>query len=995
MGSLAVPQAMERAALSAATPRYLPASTYRLQFSAHLRFADAAALAAYFEKLGIAAVYASPLFRARRDSAHGYDVIDPNIVDPEFGSETDFQQFAEELARHQLGLVMDVVPNHMGIDDPNNRWWQDVLENGPGSAYAKFFDIEWHPPKESLQETVLVPVLGDQYGKVLEAQELKLAYRDQRFYVEYYQRRFPLSPATWTVLLTHALATHLQAMPAENPARMELESIVTALEHLPSRTETDPEKQRERQREQDVARRRLATLMDDHAEIRAAIDATLETFNGRKGEPHSFDRLENILAQQSYRLCYWRVAADEINYRRFFDINELAALHVEDPDVFRAVHEMILRFVARGWVHGLRIDHPDGLYDPEQYLESLQDGCKQALVDAGGRLDAERPTYVVVEKILGYDEELPTTWRTAGTTGYDFLNQVGGIFVDRTSARAIKETYEQFTDVAPRFSEIYYYAKRTILAVSMSSELHMIARRLDRISEQHRFSRDFTLASLQRVVSEVIACFPVYRTYIRPSTKFVSDVDRARIREALRIARRRNPAINQSLFDFLGSILLLEDPDGITDEQRAERRQFVMRFQQLTGPVTAKGLEDTAFYRAYPLASLNEVGGEPQHFGTSVEEFHRRNQARLSAWPMAMLATSTHDTKRSEDVRARISVLSEMTDAWAERLDRWNALNRPQKTQIEGSEAPDTNEEYLFYQTLAGTWPLESATAELWSEYVDRIVAYMIKAAKEAKLNTSWMNPEQDYDAALEHFVRGTLERREDNRFLADFHEFAERLALPGMINSLSQTLLKIASPGVPDFYQGTEIWNFSLVDPDNRRPVDFALRDRLLTEVLQWYERDPQSLASDVLKNWRDGRIKLFVTTAALGLRRSHIELFIRGNYQPLAAEGAAAEHVCAFARSLDDEHVIAAAPRLVHKLHANQQQVSTVESWQPEVWSESRLLLPAGLPTRWRHRFTGEEFATEPQSDGASLPQGDGASLDLAELLARFPIALLESID
>ncbi|HEX4129958.1 MAG TPA: malto-oligosyltrehalose synthase [Pirellulales bacterium] len=976
-------QPAERASAEPTIPWYVPSSTYRLQFSAHLRFCDAAALAGYLERLGVAAVYASPLFRARRDSAHGYDVIDHNTVDPEFGNEADFQRFAEELLRHRLGLVMDVVPNHMGIDDPNNRWWQDVLENGPGSPYAKFFDIEWHPPKETLQETVLMPVLGDQYGKVLENQELRLVYRDQRFYVEYYQRRFPLATDTWATLLGHALKQHLQDLPADDPGRMELESILTALTHLPARTETDPERQRERQREQEVTRRRLATLLSEQPAIHKAVDATLVDFNGTKGDPRSFDLLEGIFAQQSYRLCYWRVAADEINYRRFFDINELAALRVEDPEVFRTVHRMIFNFISQGWVQGLRIDHPDGLLDPEQYLDSLQQGCREARLAGGHAEDVDRPTYVVVEKILTGDEELPVPWRTQGTTGYDFLNQLNGIFVDRQSARPIKETYTRFTDVSLRFADIYYQAKRTILAVAMSSELHMLARRLDRISEQHRFSRDFTHASLQRVLGEVIACFPVYRSYVRAETRYVSDTDGIRIKEALRTARRRNPGINQTLFDFLGSILLLEDPDGLSDAQRAERRSFVMRFQQLTGPVTAKGLEDTAFYRAYPLASLNEVGGEPQRYGFSVEEFHRRNQSRADTWPLAMLATSTHDTKRSEGVRARINVLSEIPDAWQQALDRWHALNRGHKTQIEGTEAPDSNEEYLFYQTLVGTWPLSPLNEAGRKEYVDRLVAYMLKAGKEAKVNTSWMNPDEAYDAAIEHFVRAALEKPDENRFVQEFAAFAETIAIPGVTNSLSQTLLKIASPGVPDFYQGTELWNFRLVDPDNRQPVDFALLDRWLAEMQVAHQQDPLPLAAELVSHWRDGRIKLFLTWKSLEFRRQNADLFLRGAYAPLAADGAQAEHVCAFARSSQGAWAVTVAPRLTYKLqHAPGQPLTA------EAWSGTSLPLPPEAPRQWRHVLTGETLVAE------LLDGDDGtARLNLAEVLARFPVALLEA--
>jgi (1->4)-alpha-D-glucan 1-alpha-D-glucosylmutase len=679
------------------------------------------------------------------------------------------------------------------------------------------------------------------------------------------------------------------------------------------------------------------------------------------------------------------VSADEINYRRFFDINELAALHVEDAEVFKTVHAMIFRFIAKGWLHALRIDHPDGLLDPEQYLESLQEGCRAARQEASEPSDLDRPTYVVVEKILGYDEELPHAWRTEGTTGYDFLNQLNGIFVDRRSALKIKELYERFTGVAPRFNDLYYESKKAILANSMSSELHMLARRLDRVSEQHRFSRDFTLASLMGALSEVIACFPVYRTYIRAETRYVSDEDRLRIKTALRAARRRNPAISGTLFDFIGSILLLDFPDGLTDEQKAERRKFVMRFQQFTGPVTAKGLEDTAFYRVYPLASLNEVGGEPQHFGISIEEFHRRNASRAAAWPLAMLATSTHDTKRSEGVRARINVLSETPESWGQAIERWHAFNRSHKTQIEGVEAPDANEEYLFYQTVIGCWPLEPQDEAQHQEFIERLVAYMLKAAREAKLNTSWMNPDDEYDAAIEKFVRESLERGDENRFLPELAAFAETIAEAGAINALSQTLLKIASPGVPDFYQGSELWSFALVDPDNRRPVDFRQCNQWLEEMQEWYARDPKTLLTDLQANWRDGRIKLFLTWMGLEFRRAHSDLLLFGSYVPLAGNGDGGEQICAFARVREDQWIVAVAPRLVLILRSSAEDSTAGISIPTDVWQDSQLILPERAPTKWRNVLTGQEL-------GGDVKDGQ-QTLDLSNVFARFPVALLSS--
>jgi (1->4)-alpha-D-glucan 1-alpha-D-glucosylmutase len=958
----------------------IPAATYRLQFSGHVNFREAHELVGYFDELGIGAVYASPLFKARRDSSHGYDVVDHNTIHPEFGTEDEFRQFAEGLAAAGLGLVLDVVPNHMAIDDNTNLWWQDVLENGRGSPYAKFFDIDWDPPQLELKDKILVPVLGEQYGKVLENEELKLVYAGQRFCVDYYARRFPVAPSTWPRILQFALVEYLGPVSPDDPARMELESINTELERLPPRSERDAEKLRERQRESDVARRRLAALMQESEAVRTAIDATIRQFNGRRGDARSFDRLESLLAEQTYRLSFWRVASDEINYRRFFDINELAAVHVEDPEVFAQVHAMMFRFLGRGWVTGLRIDHVDGLLDPQQYLAGLQAGFRVASAEHGRQVpEVSKPLYIVVEKILGYDEKLRSAWATHGTTGYDFLNLACGLFVDRYSARQIKEIYTQFTEVVPRFSDIFYESKKTILGIAMSSELHMLSRRLSIISEQHRWSRDFTEASLRRALAEVIACFPVYRSYIQPGDKVVSDQDRQLVAVAVRMAKRRNPAINKSLFDFIASLLLLEDPDGLNEAQRQERREFVLRCQQLTGPVTAKGLEDTAFYRAYPLASLNEVGADPGRFGTSPDEFHRRLAEQATAWPATMLASATHDTKRGEDVRARINVLSEVPDAWQEALVRWRALNRSFKTQVEGEEAPNANEEFLFYQTVLGCWPPVPMDAAQHAEFVERLVAYMHKATREAKLNTSWINPDEDYGQAIENFVRGALDRQRKGTFVDDLADFAGPIARAGACNSLAQTLLKICAPGVPDLYQGTELWDLNLVDPDNRRPVDFELRRQLLQSVRERARLDCKSLLAELVGNWQDGRIKLFMTQAALRFRRERAGFFITGDYLPLSGLGPRKDQLFGFARRQGSRWVLTIVPRCVAALIAHDRL-----AFEPGTWDDSGIALPEDAPSRWRDLLSGADLV-------ARAASGQPPTLAADDLFQAFPVAML----
>ena len=966
----------------------VPLATYRLQFNPQFGFRDAKELVDYLARLGVSDAYASPLFRARESSEHGYDVVDHTCVSPDFGTEDDFRDFAAELAAHEMGLLLDVVPNHMGINDPANRLWQDVLENGEASPYSKFFDIDWNPPKEELKHRVLLPFLGDQYGKVLESQELKVAFAEGSFFLTYYDRRFPLNPRSWAKILELVQQNLVGRLETTDPQWTDLESIALSLKNLSDLTDQDPEKVHQRQLEREVAPRRLSQLLESSPVIREALDAAIAEFNGRPGDPRSFDRLEALLAEQAYRLSFWRVASDEINYRRFFDINELAAIRVEDPAVFRTTHELVFRFVSDGLVTGLRIDHPDGLHDPERYFADLQDECLRAI----GREDlamlpaADRPEplaiYVVVEKILAAEESLPATWAVSGTTGYDYLNLANGLFVERSAAAAMRAVYARFTGEVQRFRDVAYASKKTILEISMSSELHVLARRLDRISESHRWSRDFTHSSLRRALREVIACFPVYRSYIRPGAETVNGDDRRHITAALRLAKRRNPELNASIFDFIGSVLLLDLPPNLDEQQRDERLEFVLRFQQLTGPVIAKGLEDTAFYRDYPLLSLTEVGGDPETFGVSVEQFHRKNAERLAHWPHTMLASSTHDTKRSEDVRARLNVLSEQPQAWEAAIERWRGINARHKTELDGNSTPSGNEEYLLYQTLVGAWPLEPLGAASLKDFAARIQQFMLKALREAKSNTSWTSPNEEYEAAVRAFIDAVLLPGSENEFLADLATFAAPLALLGAHNSLSQTLLKICVPGMPDFYQGTELWDFSLVDPDNRRPVAFRLRRAYLEELEARSGGDLRALTAELEEHWRDGRIKLFVTRQALTFRRQHAALFQQGDYVPLVAEGPQAEHVCAFARIEGQHTAIVVVPRLLP-------QVERLDrlAWPTGLWDDTSLALPWPAK-RWRNAFTGA--IVDSLASG-----GDHSRLGIADAFDAFPVALLSRID
>src|SRR3984957_10496139 len=800
----------------------VPTSTYRLQFNGHFGFKDATEIIPYLQKLGISDIYSSPFFRSRPDSDHGYDVSNHNELNPPIGTRKDLDAMVAALNERGMGQIADFVPNHMGITDPQNEWWMDVLENGASSRFAQFFDIDWDPLKEALRNKVLLPVLGDQYGRVLERGEFHLRFEEGAFFLTYFDWVFPLNPRTYHFLLRIALEKLSQY--SDEDMYLDLESILTALEYLPPRTHTDEEKIRERAREKEVIKRRIFRLCRECPQVEEAIELAIRHLEGHVGEPHSFDRLDQLLDAQAYRLSYWKVAAEEINYRRFFDVNELAAIRVENPVVFDTIHKFVFELLETRSVTGLRIDHVDGLRDPKQYLAALQRRYSE-LVDGDS---AENGLYLIVEKIFAEDEKLRSDWPVYGTTGYDFTADITQLLVDANHGEKFSRIYRDFIERHVHFESLIYEKKKLVMDVSLASDIESLGHMLSDVSERDRLHRDFTLDSLRTVVRESIACFPVYRTYISAESG-VSEADRQVILRAVRAAKRRNAAIDTSIFDFLRDILLLEKFDDYSDgKARQLRLEFVLKFQQCTGPMMAKGLEDTAFYIFNRLAALNEVGGSPQQFGLSLERFHEKNRARLADQPGTLLASTTHDTKRSEDTRARMAVLSELPDEWQKWIHEWRSLNSSWKSNIDGDSAPSANEEYLVYQTLLGTWPF--STEEVNEVYVGRIQRYMLKAIKEAKVNSSWIQPNEDWEAAVKKFIAGIL--GSDHGFRTKFEPAATRIAWHGMLNSIAQTILKFTLPGVPDIYQGNELWDFSLVDPDNRRPVDFTLRAQLLEEV-------------------------------------------------------------------------------------------------------------------------------------------------------------------
>lgn len=957
----------------------LPSSTYRLQFNSKFTFADARTIVPYLARLGVTHCYASPFLKARPGSPHGYDIVDHAAFNPEIGTEEQFRELVAELHDHHMGLILDIVPNHMAVATGFNPWWMDVLEDGPSSPYAQFFDIDWMPLKPDLAHKVLLPVLGDQFGKVLETGQLVLSFEQGAFSLVYFDRRFPIATRSVGLVLRHRLNDLTQMLGEDNPHLIEYQSILTAISHLPQRTEADEEKIAEGRREREVIRRRLNSLCEMSPEVNSFLQENIRIFNGRPDDPRSFDLLDQLLLDQAYRLAFWRVAADEINYRRFFDVNELAAIRMENPAVFQATHQLIFRLVKDGLVDGLRIDHPDGLYDPLNYFTQLvsmtaSDGSAQTPVRASSNF------YLVVEKILGRSEQLPDEWPVHGTTGYDFLNAVNGLFVDRLADTTFNAIYSKFIHEPVNFKALAYRCKKLIMDASMSSEISVLGHELDRLSEQDRSSRDFTLRGLTDALREVIACFPVYRTYITQDG--VPDRDRKYVELAVSRAIRMNPAVSESIYNFVRDTLLLRFDDLMSQESRAARLRFVSRFQQVTSPVMAKAVEDTAFYINNRLVSLNEVGGDPERFGVVTAVFHQQNLDRMARWPHAMLASSTHDTKRSEDVRARINVLSELPHEWRTHVFRWSRLNQRRKTEIDGELAPSRNDEYLLYQTLVGTWPTTPMTAEAKANYINRIQQYMLKATHEAKVHTSWISPHIAYEEALNSFIADILNDTHGRSFTAAFDPFARRIAEFGLGVTLGQTLFKLTCPGVPDIYQGTELCDLSLVDPDNRRPVDFQHRDDLLRSLEQQLEpagTKREELISDLVQRRHDGTLKLFIIWRALTCRRQYPDVFSKGAYVPLAPTGTRQDNACAFARHLPGTTIIAVVSRFLTQLTKGDTPLRG-ESLQ---WENTALPLTPDLNQgRYRNLLTDHVV----DWNGTS-PEG----VPMSNVLGPLPIALL----
>jgi (1->4)-alpha-D-glucan 1-alpha-D-glucosylmutase len=889
-------------------PRPLIA-TYRLQFHSGFTFDDAIPILVYLKDLGISHVYCSPYLQAAPGSPHGYDVVDPRRVNRELGEEEAHARFVQALKDHDLGQVLDIVPNHMAVSGSENPWWWDVLENGPSSRYASYFDVDWDPPEVRHSNEVLVPVLGDHYGRVLEAGEIKLVYQPDRsseregsFYIRYYDNIYPVDPRSLSGLLEEA---------ARRSGSEILGFISTGLAGLPHAPAADRSLARRRYRDFQV----LYRLLNRHLEERPDLEQIVrEVTDEISRDP---DRLDVLLGLQNYRLAYWRMAQRELGYRRFFDINTLMGLRMEDPQVFEDTHALILGWLKEGVLDGLRVDHPDGLRDPEEYFRRLSEAAPAA--------------WIVAEKILEEGESLPGRWPIAGTTGYDFLNRVNGLFIDTEAEETFTAFYKEFTGMEVDFHTMVRDKKLQVLNEVLGSDVNRLTMMLVDICERHRRYRDYTRNELREGLCELAACLPVYRTYIYPPEGRITQDDRAHIAEGVSAARQNRPDLEPELFELLERLLCFELNGDLETE-------FVLRFQQFTGPAMAKGVEDTAFYNYNRFVSLNEVGGNPGKFGVSPEEFHRGSLETQEQWPLTMLSTSTHDTKRSEDVRARLNVLSEIPQTWQEKVKIWSEMN----ASFKNDGMPDPNDEYLLYQTLVGAWPISE----------ERAAAYMEKAIREAKAHTSWTDIDEAYEKAVSDFVKEIFVNK---AFIDSLEEFVGEIIEAGRFNSLAQTLVKLTAPGVPDIYQGTEVWDLSLVDPDNRRPVDYSRRNNLLGKLKE------NPAPEEVLEGMDVGLPKIWVIHQALKLRRRHAGCFGQGSgYHPLEVRGVQA---VAFARS-DPGGVMETAtivPRLNNK--------------RDQVWKGAQVQVPEG---EWVSVFDGSKVR--------------GGRHNIGSLLERFPVCLLE---
>ncbi|MEH2410124.1 malto-oligosyltrehalose synthase [Nostoc sp.] len=927
----------------------IPTATYRIQFTPQFGFDNAKAIAAYLADLGISDLYASPIFKARSGSTHGYDIVDATQLNPELGTNESFDALVGEVQSLGMGWLQDIVPNHMAYTS-ENLYLMDILEHGPDSSYTDYFDLSWNAPFGDRQQRILAPLLGDFYGASLENGHIQLQYEQNGLTVNYYSLKLPLRLESYTKFITHNLGKLTRTLGRNHPDFIKLLGILYILKNVPSEVAG-------KQRQDQIAfiKGLVWELYTTNDAIREFIDENIQTFNGEPGNSDSFNLLDELLNDQFYRLAFWKVGAEEMNYRRFFTVNELISVKVEELRVFNNTHSLIQKLVDEGIFTGLRIDHIDGLYNPIQYLERLREKTGDV--------------YITVEKILELTEELPENWEIEGTSGYDFLNYVNGVFCQTENESSFDKIYHNFIGSRVDYSSVVKDKKHLILEKNLAGDIDNLALLLKNVSSKYRYANDFTLNGLKRAIAEVLTLFPIYRTYITPDG--IGNSDRATIEKVIDQAKEQAPLLQHEL-TFIEKLMLLEFDNSLTQTEREQWIYFVLRMQQYSGPLMAKGVEDTTLYVYNRLLSLNEVGGNPGHFGISVTKFHAFNQQHQATWPHTMNTTATHDTKRGEDVRARLNVLSEIPDEWEQQVNTWSAINRGNRSHRHGFAMPDRNDEYFLYQTLVGAFPFAEHEH---ASFVERVKDYIIKAIREAKVHTAWLRPDSEYEEACTSFIEKVLDPSISGEFLEAFRPFQQRIADYGIFNSLSQTLLKITTPGVPDFYQGTELWELSLVDPDNRRPVDFEQRRTYLSSIREQVKTDILGLIQELLNDKTDGKIKLFLTAQLLQTRTNYVSLFQDGDYLPLEVQGTYANHIIAFARREGNQTAIAIAPRFLTSL------IQPGDNPLGEsVWQDTHLLLPPGTPLTWKNVLTQQPLQAK-------------ETLSIAAALAHFPVALLVS--
>ncbi|HPN55490.1 MAG TPA: malto-oligosyltrehalose synthase [Candidatus Omnitrophota bacterium] len=925
---------------------HIPVATYRLQFTPSFGFSAARARLAYLAGLGISDLYASPIFKARKGSPHGYDVVDPNSLNPELGTDADFAALSQERQRHGLFWIQDIVPNHMAYD-PENRLLMDVFEKRGHSLYYNFFDVNWAHIYENLHGRILAPFLGRFYSEALEEGEIQLSYAQDGFKLRYYDHSFPLYYSSYKKVLMCDLGRLEDALGKGSEEMTKYCGVADLFSRPPEELDGYDRLA--------FAKNSLWELYAAVPAIKAFLDENIRMMNGCRGDVKSFQALDELLLEQCFRFSFWKVASEELNYRRFFTVNDLISVRVEKPDVFDATHAFILKLVKEGHVHGLRVDHIDGLYDPLGYVHRVRQKAGSAV-------------YISVEKILSRGETLPADWPVAGTTGYDFLNAVNGVFCCRAEEKEFNKIYSRFTKPAGTYEELVVAKKRLIIGKHMAGDIDNLAYLMKKVASRDRYGRDITLYGLRRALVELMSYFPVYRTYIRRDV--FSEQDKKMIGRAIKKAGWNAPGLWYEIY-FIERFLMLDVIPQLSPEEQDDFWQFIMKFQQLTAPIMAKGFEDTMFYTYNRLIALNEVGGDPGLFGLSLNDFHDFNQKRQGMFPHAMNATATHDVKRGEDVRARIHVLSEIPEDWEEALARWRKWNRAKKHKQGGRLIPDANDEYFIYQTLLGAFPFAPLDMDFFKA---RMKAYVIKAVREAKVHTAWIKPDSEYEAACLDFVDRLLDDKGPDPFWPDFLEFQRRIAHYGVFNSLSQCLLKMTCPGIPDFYQGSELWDLWLVDPDNRRDVDFDRREAFLREIEQEAGvRGREAVSRDLLFESSTGKIKLWMIWTVLKERGRRRAVFEQGEYLPLSSAGHHADSVIAFARVLDGAWSVTVAPRFLTRVCGPDSMPLGEQAWQ-----NTHVIMPAGSPRDFQNVLTGQH-------------KDNPGKLFLRDIFNSLPVALL----